>query len=460
MDILTAVRDKGIELKRVATTHGGEYAGPCPMCGGRDRFRVWPAKKDNQGGGWWCRQCQKGGDLIQFFREADGMSYKEACAAAGLDARQYSYPKPNLPKPEKERFKANTHERPAEKWLEHAGKFVETCHENLMDNDQVLQWLKTKRGINKDTAASFKLGLNSDQKYFRPRSSWGLPEETNSKTGKPKMLWIPRGLVIPLMDGSNVLRIRVRRTKTDLRSDTDPRYYVVPGSSPAIMCIGDNRRAYMAIETELDAILAAQEAGDLIGAIGLGTSTAKPDQPTMANLIKSEIILVSLDYDAGGAKGVDWWLEQFNQAERWPVPVGKDPGDMAAAGVPIRQWILAGLPPAWHIGESGLKSTEKNGADEKKIEETASPQPEAEKSSDPADALPESVAELYGLLKNNPVSITVTDKQISLQRSGGWTNDRASRRISDLVYFETECFNYLHGLGIDRVNGSNFLGTF
>ena len=29
-------------LKKVASTKGGEYAGPCPFCGGRDRFRVWP----------------------------------------------------------------------------------------------------------------------------------------------------------------------------------------------------------------------------------------------------------------------------------------------------------------------------------------------------------------------------------------------------------------------------------
>jgi DNA primase len=29
-------------LRKVASTHGGEYAGSCPWCGGDDRFRVWP----------------------------------------------------------------------------------------------------------------------------------------------------------------------------------------------------------------------------------------------------------------------------------------------------------------------------------------------------------------------------------------------------------------------------------
>ena len=27
-------------LRKVASTQGREYAGPCPWCGGRDRFRV------------------------------------------------------------------------------------------------------------------------------------------------------------------------------------------------------------------------------------------------------------------------------------------------------------------------------------------------------------------------------------------------------------------------------------
>ena len=33
------------QLKKVATTGGGEFAGPCPFCGGTDRFRVQPNKE-------------------------------------------------------------------------------------------------------------------------------------------------------------------------------------------------------------------------------------------------------------------------------------------------------------------------------------------------------------------------------------------------------------------------------
>ena len=40
-------------LKKVASTGGGGYAGACPFCGGRDRFRVQPEQ-----GRWWCRGVQ------------------------------------------------------------------------------------------------------------------------------------------------------------------------------------------------------------------------------------------------------------------------------------------------------------------------------------------------------------------------------------------------------------------
>lgn len=42
-------------LRKVAATHGGEWAGPCPFCGGRDRFHVQPAEQR-----WLCRGCTGG----------------------------------------------------------------------------------------------------------------------------------------------------------------------------------------------------------------------------------------------------------------------------------------------------------------------------------------------------------------------------------------------------------------
>ena len=52
-EIQLATYIEGLNLKRVASTGGGEFAGPCPFCGGHDRFRVQPANNI-----WLCRYCK------------------------------------------------------------------------------------------------------------------------------------------------------------------------------------------------------------------------------------------------------------------------------------------------------------------------------------------------------------------------------------------------------------------
>lgn len=46
-----------------ARTSGGEYHGPCPLCGGKDRFMAWP-EHPTKGPTAYCRQCAKSGDAL------------------------------------------------------------------------------------------------------------------------------------------------------------------------------------------------------------------------------------------------------------------------------------------------------------------------------------------------------------------------------------------------------------
>jgi phage/plasmid primase-like uncharacterized protein len=57
-----------------------ELHGPCPFCGGSDRFVVF-----GNGRGW-CRQCNWKGDSIQLLRDRDGLSFREAKRRLGLDS--------------------------------------------------------------------------------------------------------------------------------------------------------------------------------------------------------------------------------------------------------------------------------------------------------------------------------------------------------------------------------------
>jgi len=89
VDLLDLTR-RDTPLRRVASTDGGEWAGPCPRCGGRDRFRVWPNHPSGRGR-WFCRQChEKRGDAIDYRRWLHHETYPEALAALGLDTRALS----------------------------------------------------------------------------------------------------------------------------------------------------------------------------------------------------------------------------------------------------------------------------------------------------------------------------------------------------------------------------------
>lgn len=59
---------------RIANTRGGEYAGPCPFCGGVDRFHIVPAA-----GRWYCRRCTpRGGDAIDYVQRREQVAFAAA----------------------------------------------------------------------------------------------------------------------------------------------------------------------------------------------------------------------------------------------------------------------------------------------------------------------------------------------------------------------------------------------
>ncbi len=72
MSILDMVqKDSGYIYRKVT---GQEWAGACPFCrSGDDRFHLWTDK-----GRYWCRQCDRKGDAIQFLRDYKNLSFARA----------------------------------------------------------------------------------------------------------------------------------------------------------------------------------------------------------------------------------------------------------------------------------------------------------------------------------------------------------------------------------------------
>jgi hypothetical protein len=69
--IAAVLAPRGHQLRRC----GGELIGPCPVCGGHDRFAVHPKK-----GIFHCRGCRAGGDVIALVRHLDGCDFSAAIA--------------------------------------------------------------------------------------------------------------------------------------------------------------------------------------------------------------------------------------------------------------------------------------------------------------------------------------------------------------------------------------------
>ncbi|MDL2268297.1 zinc-binding protein, partial [Desulfovibrio sp. OttesenSCG-928-G15] len=109
---------------------GGEWAGPCPNCGGEDRFVVWPEHPSGAvGGKYLCRGCSaEGGDGIQFLRDFLGMSYPEACKELGADADAMR----DRPKVQAQRKEWEPKEErvPGEVWQKQALAFLPFCREH------------------------------------------------------------------------------------------------------------------------------------------------------------------------------------------------------------------------------------------------------------------------------------------------------------------------------------------
>ena len=426
-------------------TKGGEWQGPCPACGGTDRFHIWPMQNEGKGS-YWCRGCEKAGDNIQFLRDFDGLSFKDACTYLNisLPERPEHYTPSTTPH-QKPEFTPETKPPPGELWQEKAEKLVSWAQANLTKNTEALAWL-ADRGISRETAENFRLGWNPGEDgkdIYRHRKSWGLPEILK-EDGKPKALWIPQGLVIPYVIDRIVLRVRIRRP------EGEPRYYVLPGSSTATMIIEPARRAFVIVESELDAITVAAH-NTLAGSIALGSVSAKPDAETYAILQGALQILNAIDYENGSAKdkAVAWWKDNFARGDRWPVPKGKDPGEAVKLGIDLNQWIKAGLPPAVTIEKEGSRGRVQGTRD-------------TEKNFTPADYddhreitdLSPPLYELLTLLRKNPgVVIYNSPNRYAVLRQGKYVGGR----INELVFRVPEVTDYITNHPAEEIDGTNLI---
>lgn len=347
---------------------GNGWNGPCPLCGGEpgksDRFMVWPERDDHLGeicaehnirGIWSCRKCGASGDTIAYLVKCDGMDFKAALGELGIEGGKKTWRHrraPAEPKAASKSWEPKEATATSSTWSDAAMKLVASGQRHLPENALAAKWL-AGRGIDAEAVAWYRLGWlppESDkyQGRFRPRSSFGLEPKVGQDGKTRTKLFIPRGIVVPTFDAAGrVANIRIRRHKEDLTGNA-PKYLELEGSQRAPLVLAGSAprqlAAWFIVEAELDAMLIHHASGGVVGAIAVRTNRGKPDARAHALLQDAARVLVALDYDEAGAEGVDFWLDTYRTAMRWPTPQGKDPGDAFALGVDTRAWIAAGLP--------------------------------------------------------------------------------------------------------------------
>lgn len=306
-----------LELAESATTlhPGKEYAGPCPFCGGRDRFHIDPERDQ-----WRCRGCMpRWSDAIKYVRMRDSVGYLEACRrlrvepgerqARGIVAR----PAPPEPSPEW---------RAAAEEVVHAGQ---SALWRSLGGVTALRYLR-KRGLNDDVIRAAELGFSLNEKWVCALRVYGL------------------AILIPWRVAGQLWQIKARFLYSN-----DPKYKAITWGRPTGWPAGQahlygadtmaGRDIGFLVEGEFDALLLHQEAGDLAGVGTLGSCAAPFPARAARHLLPLQRIVVAYDADDAGRDGARRLQAQFRSFERAEVPCGKDVGEFHQAGGSLRDWV-------------------------------------------------------------------------------------------------------------------------
>jgi len=346
MDILI-LAEKYTELKKVSSS---EYAGPCPGCGGTDRFRVFLKSEK-----YFCRNCDKKGDMIQFCTDFLNMSFKDACVATGNSHKLKSEITSQRFLPARQKQKAAHRPQDAQdgpdrdRWQSQAHGFIEWANKELLKRPELITWLETERQLSSCQVEHHRLGFNPKIIFSEPQK-WGFKAD-HSK------ICLPPGLVIPYFDQSGqVYGINVRQFKTTDAApaaylpDQDPerRYQRINGTKSKPLVFGDLDRPWpvVIVESELDALVLWNHFDCMVNVVALLTVAQRPDLPGNGP------ILYALDSDGPGKKQYKAWKDKYQSRVHPATPInGKDITEMLKAGVPPLPWL------ALWLKEAGLLTT-------------------------------------------------------------------------------------------------------
>ncbi len=322
VDLLELARhDTDLGTKKIAGSGGGEWAGPCPFCGGEDRFRVQPYKKPH--GIWLCRNCTDGKwdtaagyvmrrDNCNFITALETLSMRNFIVSAG-------------------KILNDTQDNNRAQWETTANEFLQDSIKHLWQPEGAgaLEYLH-KRGLNDDTLRMWNIGY-SPEKGICDAWDWGVNDQEE--------IWIPRGIIIPCEDENGLQYLKIRQNTTDHKK----RYTSITGSHAALFGAWTLQDVFTAFlfEGEFDVMLAYQTGFTGCGYCSMpaGKTLQEDWYPLFA---KIDNLIIAMDNDEEGEKAAKELLnlsDQFIKAS--PLPTGKDLTEYLLSGGDVFEWLYS-----------------------------------------------------------------------------------------------------------------------
>lgn len=325
-DLLTLI-GRDTDLKRVASTNGGEWAGPCPMCGGTDRLHVQP---NADPAGWFCASCtgrphpgRPWKNAIDYVMMRQALDFRAACEYLTGG---------NLPTTSQQPRHVTTakpyqHNPPDSTWQARGRAFVAYAQEKLWQDDTALDYLRG-RGLADETIRAAGLGWNPTEIRDKP-ASWGVVDCA--------FVWLPCGWVFPWEISGQLWRIEIRQPEG---GKVGPKGYK-QGLYNADLLTAD--KPVVLVEGVIDALTIQQAAGDMVTAVATGATSHARRPRWIARLAMCSLVLVAFDNEPDkGDKAAEYWLNVLPNAKRWR-PFWDDVNQMAQDGADILAWVKAGL---------------------------------------------------------------------------------------------------------------------
>jgi hypothetical protein len=310
------------KLSRVAASNGGEWAGPCPFCGGDDRFHIQPNAQPPR---WLCRHCTGGRwqSAVDFLVRRDHLTPLAAARlllSSGCDVpARRSAPDPdpnwNLPASRRSASRCNTPARrstpdPDPTWNVLALQAIYYASQNLsrLPPTALPRQALAQRGLNEPTLAYFLIG-------FSP----GL---------RLDCLYVPPGILIPCLEDEQVQYLKISLLpgqpvqcpgcgKPAHARQPCPvcgkiaRYTAVRGSRAAALfnleelrLPSTSPRPVLFVEGEFDCLAAWQQVRDQVAVVTLGSAAGRIDLARYASdLARAGVLYCLYDNDPAGLAG-------------------------------------------------------------------------------------------------------------------------------------------------------------